>query len=110
MQEMPKAKLQVEKVYSVYDAKLQAYMAPFTAPNDDVAIRHFQTGVTSDGMIRRNPEDFSLWRVGQWTPENADVRGTEEGAPTQIAKAHELLARVEAAERQHQLSLLQGGE
>lgn len=98
-----------EHVYSVYDNKMMAYMAPFTARNDEVAIRHFQSGLQQDGMIRRNPEDFSLWRVGGWNPESAVIVTAKEG-PLQIAKAHELLARMQAAENQHQLSLLQGGE
>lgn len=94
-----------EAIYTVYDGKMLAYMAPFTAPNNAVATRHFSGSLLQDGLIRRNPEDFTLWRVGTWCPQNALV---QEENPVCIAKAHELLAAMQADENEKQLHLLQG--
>lgn len=84
-----------EKIYSIYDDKMQAYMAPFTAPNDAVAIRHFKTtAVGQPGMIAMNPEDYTLWRVGHWTASCALVEAAE--TISCIARAHELAAILRA--------------
>lgn len=89
--------------YAVYDNKTMQYMPPFTATNDSVAIRHFEGGLQTDGIMQRNPEDFSLWRVGQWEPDTANMIGTTSEC---IGKAHELIARMRAAVAQEaQLSL-----
>lgn len=94
-----------EGIYTVFDGKMLAYMAPFTAPNNAVAERHFQGSLLQDGLIRRNPEDFTLWRVGTWCPQTALV---QEQKPVCLAKAHEILARLDAEESEKQMHLLQG--
>lgn len=94
-----------EKIYTVFDAKVVAYLPPFTATNDGVAERHFQGSLLQDGLIRRNPEDFSLWKIGAWCPKTALVK---EMKPVCIAKAHELLATMEAEQNEKQMHLLQG--
>lgn len=99
------------KIYSVYDSKTQAYMPPFTANNDGVAVRHFQAGITQPGLIQSNPEDFSLWRIGLWQIETGHLEATDSEC---IAKAHEIVARLQAQEvqqaNQMNLSMLQGGK
>lgn len=108
---MDKQEIKIEdKMYSVYDVKAQTYMPPFTAKNDGTAIRHFQQGIRQPGLIQNNPEDFSLWRVGIWYPETGECIKTPGEC---IAKAHELIARMNADQRNdqaEQLNFVQGGK
>jgi len=84
-----------DHVYSIFDNKMQIYMAPYTAPNDAVAIRLFKQGIRQPGMIHNEPEDYSLWKIGNWNPDTAEISAT---ASTCIAKAHELAAILRAEE------------
>ncbi len=82
-----------ENLYSVYDSKVQAYLPPFTAVNDGVAIRHFSGSLRQNGIIQTHPEDFALWRIGTWKPADADINASHCEC---IAKAHELMAKLQA--------------
>ena len=51
--------------YSVKDVKAGAWLPPFHAPTDAVAVRSIQDAVNDpDHVFSKHAEDFSLWKVG----------------------------------------------
>lgn len=58
-------------VFCVHDLKAKVFMQPWCAVNDAVAVRHFTSSVNADAgdrssAISINPEDFTLFRVGEF--------------------------------------------
>lgn len=52
-------------VMVAYDKKAQAYMTPFFVNNQQLGIRAFKDACNNaESPICRNPEDFSLFRLG----------------------------------------------
>lgn len=52
-------------IYAVYDRKAEAYMNPFHAPLDGMAIRMFSQSVNDpQTMLSKYPDDFTLYRIG----------------------------------------------
>ena len=64
------------KMYAVYDSASGVYDGPIPAIADGVALRNF-TNMALDGTtpIGKNPECFSLWRVGEWNDADGSVTG-----------------------------------
>lgn len=71
------------KLYAVLDRASGVYDGPVPSQSDGVAFRNF-TNLASDPNtpVGRNPEDYSLWRVGEWndaegvvTPETKECLG-----------------------------------
>lgn len=61
------------KVYSVYDSKVGAYMNPIYLRSKGEAVRVFTETVNSpDHQFAKNPEDFTLFELGDWNEENAN--------------------------------------
>lgn len=58
------------KVYSVKDAKVGAFMAPFFMRSKGEAIRAF-TDLVNDpqSMVAKHPEDYCLYEIGTWDEE-----------------------------------------
>lgn len=60
-------------LYSVFDAKLVVYSRPWPSLNDNAATREFmdavQDGSNPNNQWHKHPEDFSLFRVGQFDDE-----------------------------------------
>lgn len=54
----------IQSIYSIFDRKAAAYMAPFFSANKDTAIRSVQIQVT------QNPPphmaDYDLYLIGEW--------------------------------------------
>lgn len=77
------------KIYTVYDAKAEAYLAPSFVSNDQVAARAFEYAVNSDEHdFGRFPEDYTMFRIGIFDPMTGAI--TSETPGTCIAKAIEL--------------------
>jgi len=75
------------RIYSIYDTKAEQYGNPVYCRTDAEARRQF--GVVAQDQtteIGKHPEDFLLFRLGTWDPENGTIK-TEAG--TCIAKAIE---------------------
>jgi len=69
------------KIYSVYDKKMMQYMPVWVARTDGAAIRVFSDEVKrSDSQMHAHPEDFSLWRVGEFD----DICGVVEADREQL--------------------------
>lgn len=54
-------------LYSVKDTKLGKFAQPFSAPNDDIAIRMLTSTVRASGnTINEFPEDYQLFKLGSY--------------------------------------------
>ncbi len=55
------------EVFSVHDAKAEAYLPPFYCVNALVAIRTFSTAAMDAGhQFHMNPSDYTLFHLGSW--------------------------------------------
>ena len=65
--------MSVQKVFSVYDSKAQAYLQPFHAINAAVASRMIADAVSQpDHNFNRHAADFTLFELGDFD----DLTGT----------------------------------
>lgn len=77
------------KIYTVKDQKAEAYLQPFFAVNDAVALRMIAAAVNEEGhQFNRNAEDFTVWRVGEFSVVDGSVT-SEVGIC--IAKAFDMI-------------------
>jgi len=56
-------------IYSIYDAKAQAYGQPFFSPRNGTAIRAFTDEVNradERNPFYKHPDDYSLFHMGDW--------------------------------------------
>ena len=54
-------------VYTIFDTASGAAMRPFFSQGDGAAIREFSDlAVSADHPIGKHPEDYSLFRIGQF--------------------------------------------
>ena len=72
--------------YTIFDSALEAYHQDYSLENDAIALRQFADMANEETQIAKNPQDYSLWRIGTFETTTGDL--TEE-EPTCIAKAHE---------------------
>ena len=63
-------------MYAIYD-KMTGYMVPSYQQNDEQAIRAFAYDVSCEDMslIKANPDDFQLERVGEYDTNTGTVTG-----------------------------------
>lgn len=62
----------IQKIFSVYDQKAEAYLPPFYLPNRNMAVRTFTDCVNSkDHQFNRNPSDYLLVELGEWDDSSA---------------------------------------
>lgn len=62
------------KLYAVLDSASSVYDGPHPMIADGVAIRNFVNVVKDpNSTVGKNPEHFSLWRVGEWDDANGEV-------------------------------------
>lgn len=63
------------RVYSVYDVKAKAYLPPFFAPTDGVAIRLVTAAVNdANHDFHKFVEDYSLFRLGHWSEKSGALK------------------------------------
>lgn len=76
----------VHKLFSVFDSKVNAYMRPFCAPSGGAAERSFVKEVnTPDSPMNDNPEDYTLFELGEFNDENGQI--TVLSTPHPLVKA-----------------------
>lgn len=52
-------------VFSIFDAKAEGFMRPFSSININTATRDFGAAVTTDETdVGKNPQDFTLFHIG----------------------------------------------
>ena len=59
-------------VYSYFDRKAHCYGSPFTAINNDVAVRQF-AGLIQDAGVRLAIFDTELYKVGEFDGDNGVI-------------------------------------
>lgn len=66
------------KIFTVHDNKAGAYMQPFFAVNEMVAIRMFSDLVNDpEHLFGKHPADFTLFQIGQFTDDHAKITQPE---------------------------------
>ena len=62
-------------IYSVYDVATETFMMPVYAKTEAEALRGFKEAAAApDNQIGKHPADYSLFRIGEFTDHNADLR------------------------------------
>jgi hypothetical protein len=62
------------KLYAVLDSASAVYDGPVPCKTDSLALRNFvNMGKNPDSAIFKNPECFSLWRVGEYDDAKGEV-------------------------------------
>jgi hypothetical protein len=62
--------------YSIYDVKAQVFHRPFFQQSDGQAVRTFSDiAVDPESEIGKHPEDYSIFRIGEFEDENAALVG-----------------------------------
>lgn len=64
-------------VYAILDRKLREYGHLLLARNDETMKREARDGIGPDHMIRRYPEDFDLYRLGEFENETGVLTPAE---------------------------------
>jgi hypothetical protein len=62
------------QAYAVYDAKAMMFNRPVFAVQDGEAVRTFCDAVAHpDHHFNKHPEDYSLFRIGTYKDDNAEI-------------------------------------
>lgn len=61
----------IHSVFSVFDAKAEAFLPPFVLPKTEMAQRVFSDCVNSnDHQFSKHPDDYTLFHLGTWSDED----------------------------------------
>lgn len=87
------------QVMAVYDSAARAYLVPFFVSRVEVGQRSFaDAAYDKNQQIGRNPEDFTLWHLGEWDDEKASFTLHEParnlGHATQYLKGESSVSKV----------------
>lgn len=83
------------EVFTVFDEKAKAFLAPFTARSAPEAVRMFtDTAMDPVSMIAKHPSDFTLFRIGSFDVGNGRLEAWD---PEALCNG--LVARSAAADR-----------
>lgn len=75
-------------VFSIRDSKANVFFHPFYQPTREVALRIFdQMANDQDTIVGRNPEDFTLYELGEFDAEKGVITMHELPVNLGIAKA-----------------------
>lgn len=81
-------------LFSIYDSKAKNYTFPYPAANTGVAVRMFTAAVQSEGsQWNMHPEDFTLFHLGEFDDENADLLQLD--TPVRVCGAWEVHSPVQ---------------
>lgn len=83
------------KLFSIYDKRTAKHSEPFTALNEQVAMRLFSHAVNTenkDNQLRNYAEDFELRKLADYDDEGGTITAYE---PELIAKAQNVLRNTE---------------
>lgn len=68
------------KIFSVYDAKAEAFLQPFFAKATGQAIRSFTSAVNQpDHEFFRHAADYTLFYIGEFDEDTGTVEGLKNG-------------------------------
>ena len=104
------------KIYVIRDIQANRSLAPMYRDNDKIAQRDFTNMINADptpqNPFAMNPEDFTLYRIGEWDDETDQITGRDR---YRIINGKEALVRQTKLQDQidelnTQIQLLQNGE
>jgi len=82
----------ITKMFAVYDSKAGAFGPPLCFVNTAVATRWFSDKAKNENdQIAKHPEDYSLFLLGEYTDENANLNLLT--APQSLGLASEFIVR-----------------
>ncbi len=62
------------KIFCVFDSKAEAFLQPFFSVNRAVALRSFaQACQDSQSDFHRFAGDYSLFEIGDWSPQKGEI-------------------------------------
>jgi len=65
----------VNQAFSIFDTKTGAWNAPFFQPNETAAMRMVSLVMEGDNMLAKNPGDFQVYLIGQFSAESGILVG-----------------------------------
>lgn len=81
-------------IYSVFDSAIGAYLPPLVQRSTGEALRSFEAAIRDQQHdFFRNSKDYSLFYMADW--EDTTGEFTLLAVPVCIAKAHEVVARLQ---------------
>lgn len=89
-------------IYTVYDIQAKRAIQPLIRENDQIAARDFEQLVATQKPFNNNPDDYVLYRIGQWDDETMYIEPTD---PKRIYTGLEALSNWQ--HRQAKLNQLQ---
>jgi len=81
------------QVYSLLDRKLREFGPPFCERNEDTAKRFLNDSISAESVVGKYPEDFDLYRLGEFDPERGLLHGDD--APLLVANIRVVLSRMD---------------
>lgn len=76
------------EIFSVYDSKADAFLAPFFMPNQSMAVRIFQNCANNgEHQFGINAGDYTLFSLGSFDDETAKIQTTK--TPISLGLAQE---------------------
>lgn len=75
------------KLYALKD-ELNGFTSPIPFTNEEMAKRYLKDQYSSNPTVKNTPEDFSIWRVGEYDTEKGNLIG-EEPVLIERAKSYE---------------------
>lgn len=74
------------RIFSIFDAKLDAYLEPFFSPTTATGVRMFEaTCQNPQSDFARFPQDYSLFEVGVFFPDGGRIEVHEAKIPLGVA-------------------------
>lgn len=96
------------KMFAVFDSKAKCYLTPFFLGQDGEAERVFGDCVNNmEHPWGRNPEDYHLYRIGEW--DNISAKIEQKEMHKSLGNGYEYLIKEEIPAAQTKLNLV-GGE
>ena len=88
--------MEVQKMYSVRDAKTEIFSNPFYAKTHGEAERNFSMAVNDNNpnnMLSKFPEDYQLWYIGEFDDHTGKMTIPE--LPIAIANAVQFVSKTQ---------------
>ena len=77
------------KIFTVYDAKAEAYMQPFFMQSTGQAIRSFEDTVNdTKSVFNKHAQDFTLFEIGTYEDSNCFIQQHEAKIPLGTAQEY----------------------
>lgn len=84
------------KIFTLYDVKAVSFLQPFFLQNSSLAIRALEATLKDEkSAICQNPEDYTLYELGSYDDQNAQIEtyDTPKVIQTCVALKAQLLQR-----------------